>query len=124
MLPYDQDVYDSEGNLETQILYSNYAQFSAGKYPSKITIKRPQEGIQLVLTVDDVKENIDPHGQPIPGENSRRNQDPATQVTRSSAVRYCAPFARNKSATPVWLLPVASFSAVVPSWLLSFTPAP
>jgi hypothetical protein len=58
MLPYDQDVYDSEGNLETQIRYSNYIQFGAVKYPSKITIKRPQEGIQLVLTVDDVQENV------------------------------------------------------------------
>jgi hypothetical protein len=58
MLPYDQDVYDSEGNLETQIRYSNYVEFGAVKYPSKITIKRPQEGIQLVLTVDDVQENV------------------------------------------------------------------
>jgi outer membrane lipoprotein-sorting protein len=58
MLPYDQDVYDSEGNLETQIRYSDYAQFGAVKYPSKITIKRPQEGIQLMLTVDDVQENV------------------------------------------------------------------
>jgi outer membrane lipoprotein-sorting protein len=66
MLPYDQDVYDSDGNLETQIRYSNYVEFTAGndpskvtiKYPSRITIKRPQEGIQLVLTVDDVQENI------------------------------------------------------------------
>jgi outer membrane lipoprotein-sorting protein len=57
MLPYDQDVYDSEGNLETQIRYSNYAEFGAVTYPSKITIKRPQEGIQLVLTVDDVQVN-------------------------------------------------------------------
>jgi len=59
MLPYDQDVYDSEGNLETQITYHNYAEFSAGKYPSKVTIKRPQEGFQLVLTVDEVNENVD-----------------------------------------------------------------
>ncbi len=58
MLPYDQDVYGSEGNLETQIRYSNYAQFGAVKYPSKITIKLPQEGIQLVLTVDDVQKNV------------------------------------------------------------------
>lgn len=57
MLPYDQDVYDSEGNLETQISYSNYATYGAVKYPSKITIKCPQEGIQLVLTVDDMQEN-------------------------------------------------------------------
>lgn len=59
MLPYDQDIYDSEGNMETQIRYSNYAQFSAGKFPSKVLIKRPQEGIQLVLTVDDVNENME-----------------------------------------------------------------
>src|SRR5580692_11977843 len=58
MLPYDQDVYDSDGNLETQVRYSNYVEFGAVKYPSKITIKRPQEGIQLVLTVDDVQENV------------------------------------------------------------------
>jgi outer membrane lipoprotein-sorting protein len=58
MLPYDQDVYDSDGNLETQIRYSNYVAFGAVKYPSRITIKRPQEGIQLVLTVDDVQENV------------------------------------------------------------------
>jgi hypothetical protein len=57
MLPYDEDVYDSDGDLETQIRYSDYAEFGAVKYPSKITIKRPQEGIQLVLTVEDVQEN-------------------------------------------------------------------
>ena len=58
MLPYDQDVYDSNGSLETQIFYSNYAEFTAGKYPSKITINRPQEGIQLVLSVERVEENV------------------------------------------------------------------
>jgi len=60
MLPYDQDVYDSEGNLESQITYRNYAEFGKVKYPTKVTIKRPQEGFQLVLTVDDVNQNIDP----------------------------------------------------------------
>ena len=58
MLPYDQFVYNSEGVLETQIYYSNYTTFSAGKYPAKVTIKRPQEGIQLVLSVERVEENV------------------------------------------------------------------
>jgi len=58
MLPFDQDIYDSQGNLETQISYANYAEFSAGRYPSKVTIKRPQEGIQLVLSVVRVEENV------------------------------------------------------------------
>jgi hypothetical protein len=59
MFPYDQEIYDNDGNLETQVSYSGYADFSAGKYPSKVTIKRPQEGIQLVLTVVRVEENVD-----------------------------------------------------------------
>lgn len=59
MLPYDQYVYDSNGALETQIFYSNYATFSAGKYPSKVTVRRPQEGIELTLSVIRVEENVD-----------------------------------------------------------------
>jgi hypothetical protein len=59
MLPYDQYVYNSNGELETQVFYSNYATFSAGKYPSKIVIKRPEEGIQLVLNVERVNENVE-----------------------------------------------------------------
>jgi len=58
MLPYEQYVYDKDGALETQINYSNYQTFSAGKYPSKVTIKRPQEGIQIVLSVERVDENV------------------------------------------------------------------
>jgi outer membrane lipoprotein-sorting protein len=59
LLPYGQEIYDSNGNLETEVTYSNYASFSAGQYPSKVTIKRPLEGIQLVLTVVRVQENVD-----------------------------------------------------------------
>jgi outer membrane lipoprotein-sorting protein len=59
MLPYDQEIYDSTGTLETQISYSNYANFSAGRYPSRVIIKRPLEGIQVVLTVYRVEENVD-----------------------------------------------------------------
>jgi len=57
--PYEQDLYDSEGTLETVISYANYADFAAGRYPSRVTIKRPQEGIQLVLSVVRVQENVD-----------------------------------------------------------------
>jgi hypothetical protein len=56
MLPYDQYVYDSNGVLETQVFYSDYTTFSAGKYPSKIVIKRPREGIELDLAVEQAHE--------------------------------------------------------------------
>lgn len=63
MLPYDQWIYDSNGVTETQITYSNYTTFSAGKYPAKVVIKRPREGIQLVLAVERVEENVE-----LPGD--------------------------------------------------------
>jgi hypothetical protein len=58
LLPYAQQLYDAEGNLETQISYSNYANFNGTQFPSKVTIRRPKEGIQLVLTVERVEENL------------------------------------------------------------------
>jgi len=57
LLPYQQDIYDSEGKFETQVIYSAYQEFEGSKYPSAITIKRPIEEIQIVLSVDDVHEN-------------------------------------------------------------------
>ncbi len=58
LLPYQQDIYDAEGNLETQVFYSNYQNFDGANYPSSVTIKRPLEEIQVILTVDSVKENV------------------------------------------------------------------
>jgi outer membrane lipoprotein-sorting protein len=60
LLPYQQDLYDDEGNLETQVDYANYRDFEGSKYPSTIIIKRPLEEYQIVLTVEDVKENQNP----------------------------------------------------------------
>ena len=58
LLPYEQDLYDNKGNLETHVTYSNYVDFGSGKFPSKVMIKRPLEGIQITLTVERVVENI------------------------------------------------------------------
>jgi hypothetical protein len=57
LLPYQQDLYDRDGNLETQVAYNKYAQFGTSKYPSIVIIKRPLEGIQIELTVERVIEN-------------------------------------------------------------------
>jgi outer membrane lipoprotein-sorting protein len=40
------------------VYYSQYGEFGGNKYPSKVTIKRPIEGVQLVLTVLNVTENM------------------------------------------------------------------
>jgi hypothetical protein len=55
--PYEQDIYDNEGNVETQVLYNAYQSFDSAPYPSSIVIKRPSEEIQIVLTVDKINEN-------------------------------------------------------------------
>jgi len=57
LLPYQQDLYDAEGNLATHVTYSNYQDFGFGPYPGTITIKRPLEDVQLVLTVEKVTQN-------------------------------------------------------------------
>jgi len=56
--PYQQDIYDKDGNLETQVTYEAYQKFDSGLYPSRVTIKRPLEEYQIVLTIDKVVENM------------------------------------------------------------------
>ena len=56
--PCQQDIYDSEGKLETQVLYGPYHQFDATMFPLSITIKRPNENLQVVLTVEDLHLNV------------------------------------------------------------------
>lgn len=58
LLPYQQDIFDKDGNLETQVDYADYRDFDSVRYPSTITIKRPLEEYQLVLTVESVKQNM------------------------------------------------------------------
>jgi outer membrane lipoprotein-sorting protein len=58
LLPSEQDLYDSEGSLETHVAYTNYRDFGFGEYPTTITIKRPLEEYQIVLTIEKVTENM------------------------------------------------------------------
>jgi outer membrane lipoprotein-sorting protein len=58
LLPYEQDLYDANGNLETHVSYINYQDFGSGLYPSTVIIKRPIEDSQIVLTVEKVTKNV------------------------------------------------------------------
>jgi len=58
MLPYEQDIYNADGELETQVLYQGYADLGSGLYPSTVTIKRPLEEKQIVLIVGHVSVNM------------------------------------------------------------------
>jgi hypothetical protein len=58
LLPYQQDIYDGDGNLVTQVFYASYADFGGVKYPATVTIKRPLEGIDITLTITKVSKNV------------------------------------------------------------------
>jgi outer membrane lipoprotein-sorting protein len=58
LLPYEQDIYDAEGNLETHVSYAGYQDTGNGLYPTIVTIKRPIEGKQVTLSVDKVTVNM------------------------------------------------------------------
>ncbi len=75
LLPYEQDLYDSDGNLETHVTYANYQDFGSGLYPSTVTIKRPLEGSQVVLLVEKVTKNV-----PVPEDEFVVSVPPETQV--------------------------------------------
>jgi hypothetical protein len=57
LLPYEQDLYDDTGRLETQVNYGPYQDFNGTTYPSTITLKRPLENYQLSATIERVTLN-------------------------------------------------------------------
>jgi hypothetical protein len=58
LLPYEQDIYDADGTLETHVSYAGYQPSGSGLYPSVVTIRRPIEDKQIVLLVDKVTVNM------------------------------------------------------------------
>jgi outer membrane lipoprotein-sorting protein len=57
LLPYEQDLYDDAGVLQTQVIYGAYRDFEGTRYPGTITLKRPEEEYQLVMTVERITAN-------------------------------------------------------------------
>jgi len=49
--PIEQDVYDSSGAIETQTLYGPLQKFGDVMFPGVVTIKRPLDEYQIVLTI-------------------------------------------------------------------------
>jgi outer membrane lipoprotein-sorting protein len=75
LLPYEQDLYDSDGNLETHVTYRDYQDFGSGLYPATVTIKRPLEDSQIVLQVEKVTKNV-----PVPEDQFVVNVPEGTTI--------------------------------------------
>jgi outer membrane lipoprotein-sorting protein len=51
MLPFQQDIYDENGQIVTQALYDKYQQSAGQMFPALITIKRPVDEYSLKIEV-------------------------------------------------------------------------
>jgi outer membrane lipoprotein-sorting protein len=79
LLPHQQDLYDQEGTLRTQVFYGTYTIYGEARYPSVITIKRPVEELQITLTLEKLTENA-----PLPDEDFqfKTQMPPDTRIRR------------------------------------------
>lgn len=51
LLPYEQDLFDSQGRVVTVATYDNYQEYQGQKLPATITIRRPLEEYGLKINV-------------------------------------------------------------------------
>ncbi len=51
LLPYQQDIFDAQGQIVTQATYSNYAPAGTGQFPRLINISRPLDEYSLKVEI-------------------------------------------------------------------------
>jgi outer membrane lipoprotein-sorting protein len=52
LMPTEQDIYDANGSVETQVIYGPYQDFNGTQYPASITINRLLDEYRITLTVE------------------------------------------------------------------------
>jgi hypothetical protein len=53
-----EDIYDQKGSIQTTAIYGPPQQFGPHKFPGTITIKRPLEEFQIVITIQKINVNL------------------------------------------------------------------
>lgn len=56
--PYEEDIYDPKGAIQTQAIYGPDQTFGGMRFPGTITIKRPLEEYQIVITITKLVTNL------------------------------------------------------------------
>jgi len=56
--PYEEDIYDSKGAIQTEAIYGPDQTFGPVRFPGSITIKRPLEEYQIVVTFQKIITNL------------------------------------------------------------------
>ena len=75
LLPNRQLIYDEAGTLVTDVHYSDYKNYNAVVFPSRIEIKRPEEEYDITLSIVKLTMNL-----PLPNEKFALEQPPGVQV--------------------------------------------
>jgi hypothetical protein len=77
LLPSGEDIYDKGGNIQTQAVYGPYQSFGDFRFPGSITIKRPLEEYQIVVTFKEVTVN-----QPLADNQFQLTIPEGTQIQK------------------------------------------
>jgi len=98
LLPYQQDIYDGDGHIETKAIYSNYQRFGGVLFPTKIVIQRPLDELSLTITVGPRSRfnqtlDADTFDLPIPQNYAVQNMDDPTSAHSNACVNHGAPAA-------------------------------
>jgi hypothetical protein len=56
--PYEEDIYDAKGAPQTEAIYGPDQKFGPVEFPGSITIKRPLEEYQIVITIEKLLTNL------------------------------------------------------------------
>jgi outer membrane lipoprotein-sorting protein len=57
LMPTEQDIYNNNGDVETQVLYGPYQNYNGIPFPATITINRPLDEYRIAITVGKVTFN-------------------------------------------------------------------
>jgi len=55
---YQEDMYDAKGTIQTTAIYGPMQTFGPQKFPGTVTIKRPLEELQIVITIQKLNVNL------------------------------------------------------------------
>ena len=85
LLPYQQDIYNADGKVETQAFYDGYKPFGDIVFPTKIRIERPLDELTLNITITKATFNQKPETDPfdignIPANYTVQNMDLAASA--------------------------------------------
>jgi outer membrane lipoprotein-sorting protein len=55
---YQEDMYDAKGTIQTTAIYGPMRTFGQQRFPSRVTIKRPLEELQILITIQKLTVNL------------------------------------------------------------------